>query len=477
MLHNLGFLSETYFLVPIVAITAWALSIRIFPVIIYVVQKKNLMDDPGERSSHSEKTPTLGGVGMFLAFSITLMLFGIFLEFSNADLIKLISIVATTTILLFLGIKDDLIVLAPKKKFMGQIFSAGIVILLTDIRITGFGGMLGVWEMPYWISVLFSLFVFIVIINAFNLTDGIDGLAGSLATLASLIFGVFFLVNGDLLLAVTSFTLIGAILGFLVFNFAKRDKLFMGDSGSLFLGYLLAYQGMSFIMVNHEPFAEFTLPHAPTALLAVLSYPIIDSLRVFTIRLIENRSPFSPDRNHIHHRFIARGFSHKQATAAIILSNILLVATIWFINDWNPTLQLVIGFVLGSLLYKYPFLIPERRGTTPGTPPVPARQPQGADIRPLPVPETAAERYAYAETNELQQKRTLVFSEAKRRFVVHRTRREPEKPADTNPDFRERGGKASTRDGAPITESEKRQPVPDRPEWARNPEYPRRKTE
>ena len=477
MLHNLGLLSETYFLVPIVAITAWAISIRIFPVIIYVVQKKNLMDDPGERSSHSQKTPTLGGVGMFLAFCITLMLFGIFLEFSNADLIKLISIVATTTILLFLGIKDDLIVLAPKKKFMGQIFSAGIVILLTDIRITGFGGMLGVWEMPYWVSVLFSLFVFIVIINAFNLTDGIDGLAGSLATLASLIFGVFFLVNGNLLLAVTSFALIGAILGFLVFNFAKRDKLFMGDSGSLFLGYLLAYQGMSFIMVNHEPFAAFTMPHAPTALLAVLSYPIIDSLRVFTIRLIENRSPFSPDRNHIHHHFIARGFSHIQATAAIILSNILLVAAIWLINDWNPTLQLVIGFVLGSLLYKYPFLIPERRESAPGVAPIPVKRPQAADARPLPVTEPVAERYTYSETKELQQKRTHVFAEAKRRFVVHRTRQEPEKPADEYPDSRERQGESRAGGKVPAAAHENGQPAPERSGWARSPDYPRRKTE
>ena len=257
----------------------------------------------------------------------------------------------------------------------------------------------------------------------------------------------------------------------------------MGDSGSLFLGYLLAYQGMSFIIVNHDPFSEFTMPHAPAALLAVLSYPLIDSLRVFTIRLLEKRSPFSADRNHIHHRFIARGFSHVQATAAIILSNILLVAAIWLINDWNPTLQLGIGFVLGSLLYKYPFLIPERRRPDPElASPDPAiradREPQVATVRPLPVPDPAAERYTYSETDELQQKRTHVFSEAKRRFVVHRTQPKQEHPKYQRPGFHENStDRGAAADGVPVATSGSRQTGTERPEWVRNPEYPRRKTE
>lgn len=344
-------------LVAVAVVATWIISIRIYPVIIYIVQKKNLMDEPDERSSHIKKVPTLGGVGMFLAFSLALMLFGIFVALEEGELVRLISIVAATIILLFLGIKDDLLVLAPKKKFLGQIFAAAIVILATDVRISSFGGIMGIAELPYIASVLFTVCVFIVIINAFNLTDGIDGLAGSIATLCSAIFGFFFLVNGEMFLSLVSFTLVGALIGFLSHNFSERQKLFMGDSGSLFLGYMLAYQGVCFVEVSASETALYTVPHAPIILLALLSYPMVDSLRVFAVRIYNGKHPFHADRNHIHHRFVDVGYSHMKATFAISISNVLMVGLIWLINDWDPTVQFFTGLFAGMVLYMYPFVI------------------------------------------------------------------------------------------------------------------------
>lgn len=343
-------------LVAVAVVATWIISIRIYPVIIYIVQKKNLMDEPDERSSHIKKIPTLGGVGMFLAFSLALMLFGIFVAMEEGELVRLISIVAATIILLFLGIKDDLLVLAPKKKFLGQIFAALIVILATDVRISSFGGIMGIWELPYFGSVIFTLCVFVVIINAFNLTDGIDGLAGSIATLCSAIFGFFFLVNGEMFLSLVSFTLVGALIGFLSHNFSERQKLFMGDSGSLFLGYMLAYQGVCFVEVSASETTLYTVPHAPIILLALLSYPMVDSLRVFAVRIYNGKHPFEADRNHIHHRFVDVGYSHVKATLAISISNVLMVGLIWLINDWDPTVQFFTGLFAGMGLYMYPFL-------------------------------------------------------------------------------------------------------------------------
>ncbi|WP_297694054.1 MraY family glycosyltransferase [uncultured Eudoraea sp.] len=321
------------------------------PVIIYTARVKNLMDEPGDRSAHSDKTPTLGGVGMFAAFVVSLILFGVVVGLERPDLVKLLSLVLATIILMFLGLKDDLIALAPKKKFLGQLIASGIVIFLTDIRITSLEGLLGVGELPYLVSVVFTVFVFLLVINSFNLIDGIDGLAGTIGIIASLSFGIFFLLNNNYLLALISFSLIGATIGFLIYNLSDSNKLFMGDSGSMFVGYLLAYQGISFLGLNADVTSVFTVPNAPILLLAILSFPLLDTLRVFVIRARERRSPFSADNNHIHHRLLERGLSHKQATILLAIVNILVIELALLVKDLEINIQLVVVTLLGSLLY------------------------------------------------------------------------------------------------------------------------------
>ncbi len=287
----------------------------------------------------------------------------------KADLVKLLSLLGATIILLFLGIKDDLLVLSPKKKLIGQIISSAIIIFLTDVRITSFDGLFGIGELPYLISVLFSLFVFILVINAFNLIDGIDGLAGAIALIASVSFGIFALLNGNVLMTLVSFILVGALIGFLRYNLSNTRKLFLGDSGSMFTGFLLAYQGISFLEYNSSANVGFGLSNAPILLLVILSYPLLDTLRVFVIRVRNNRSPFSADRNHIHHRLLNLGLRHKHVSMIICTANTLLIGLVLLIQNLNINIQLFISVFIGMAIYFIPVVL-TRKSSLPsyGTP-------------------------------------------------------------------------------------------------------------
>ncbi|MDL5514658.1 MraY family glycosyltransferase [Arenibacter sp. M-2] len=354
--------TNTYLLVCVAILAPVLLSLRMYPVIIYLVKSKNLMDEPIDRSMHTAKTPTLGGVGMFITFSLTLIGLGMVMGLSQAELIKLLSIIAASITLMFLGIKDDLLGLAPKKKFMIQILAALMVIVVTDVRIASCYGLLGLEELPYIVSVAFSVFVFLAVINAFNLIDGIDGLAGTIGVIVTATFGGFYILNERYLMVIISFALIGALIGFLRFNLSSRRKIFMGDSGSMFIGFILAYQAISFLEFNATTVTPYTVHVAPIMAMAILSYPILDTLRVFTIRIAQKRSPFSADRNHIHHRILALGLTHKKATLTLGIINILVIALAFIIKDLYINLQLYLLVLAVPLLYFSPWLI-FRRGS------------------------------------------------------------------------------------------------------------------
>lgn len=351
-----------YFIVFFSLIFSLLVSLRIYPVIIYLAHKKKLMDEPVHRSGHVEKTPTLGGVGMFITFSLAIIIMGIFTDLGQTDLVKLLSILGGTIILLFLGIKDDLIELSPQKKFSGQIFSSALVVLGTDVRIESFYGIFGVGDLHYAVSVIFTMVVFIFIINAFNLIDGIDGLAASIAIIVNTSFGVYFAMNGEYLHVLVSFSLIGVLIGFLKYNLSRVRKMFMGDSGSMFLGFLLAYQAISFLSVNQMPETLFNVSNAPIMVLAILVYPILDALRVCILRLAKGHSPFKADRNHIHHKLLDCGFSHLKSTLIIALCNIFVIQMAFVLSDLYLTVQLYIISVVLPLVCLFPFLIVQRNG-------------------------------------------------------------------------------------------------------------------
>ncbi len=356
------FFSDIYYLGIFAVIISFILAMKMFPAIICLANEKDLMAVPDTRSMHTKKTPNLGGVGIFIAFSLSIMILGGLKSFEQFQINQLLLLLAAITIMFFLGVKDDLIGISPKKKFIGQVMAAGLVILLTDVRVYSLDGLFGIWELPYIISILISILVFVFIINAFNLIDGIDGLAGTIAIIASTVFGFFFMLQGNHLLMLISFILVGALLAFLRFNFSEENKLFMGDSGSLFIGFLLTYQSISFLGMNTAETIWFTIPNKPVLILAILSFPILDTLRVFIIRIRQKRSPFSADKNHIHHRLMCLGISHKQCTLLLALANVFVIVVAFLIKNFNINIQFLIIAVLIPVLGLLPCLLAREKG-------------------------------------------------------------------------------------------------------------------
>lgn len=334
-------------------VLAFVIAYQTFPTILYVSMKKRLMDEPDSRSMHTNRTPTLGGIGIFFSIVVVMTICGAYL---NTKVLLLV--MGGLTILFFLGLKDDLTVLSAGKKFTGQLFAALLLIVFTDTRIIGFSKILDVDVLPYWVSVFFTLFVYILIINAYNLIDGVDGLAGSIALIMSAVFAVLFYNSGDLSLATIAVALIGALFAFLRYNMSPKHKIFMGDTGSMIVGFLLAFFTISFISQSQTNIDSSYYRASPALALAMLFYPLMDTCRIFFIRIfLLKQSPFEADRNHIHHRFIQLGFTHLQTTGIIVLVNSMVVIIAFSLLDLNLNTQIGLLLVYGSILYYIPYLI------------------------------------------------------------------------------------------------------------------------
>jgi len=339
-------------LIVLAAFIAMVVSITSYPAIINVAKAKNLMDASDDRSSHSGSVPNLGGIGIYLSIVVAITTIGAVLDTKS-----LLLILGGITLLFFLGLKDDILVLSPRKKFTGQLLVALLLIIFTDTRIVGLSGILDITIMPYWLSVLFTLFVYLLIINAFNLIDGVDGLAGSLALMASLAFGFVFYRYDDMSMVVLAAAAVGAILPFLYLNFSKRNKLFLGDTGSMILGFIIAVFAVRFIDSSEALASSRYNASSPILVLAFLFFPLLDTLRIFFIRLvIHKKSPFAADKNHIHHRFLSVGFSHMQTTAIIVVVNSILIVSTFLFRHYNIHVQLYILLGTGTTLYSLYFI-------------------------------------------------------------------------------------------------------------------------
>jgi len=319
---------------------AFLITFFAIPVIIQVAKDKKLFDEPDERKVHKNVIPTLGGLGIFAGFIIATLM-GVPSAISS----ELQYFAAATTVIFFLGIKDDILVLSASKKFIGQLIAAGIIIKFGGIQISSFHGFLGIYEIPHITGTIISLFTIIVITNSFNLIDGVDGLAGSLGLLTTLVFGTYFFYAGQLTYAVMAFSLAGSIIGFLIYNFSPA-KIFMGDTGSLLLGLVNSILVIKFINTAGNTASNFPIESAPAIGFSILMIPLFDTLRVFGLRIMQRRSPFSPDRTHVHHFLLDLGLSHRMVTITCVLVNITFIAMAFFMRGLGTTT--VIGVLLLS---------------------------------------------------------------------------------------------------------------------------------
>jgi UDP-N-acetylmuramyl pentapeptide phosphotransferase/UDP-N-acetylglucosamine-1-phosphate transferase len=310
---------------------SFAVSYLAIPIIIKVAKIKKLYDVPDERKVHVTPIPSLGGLGIFAGF-----VFGCMLSTNFAQSSEMQYFIAATLVIFFLGIKDDILILSPIKKFIGQVLAAFIVIYKGGIQITSMHGFLGINELPEMYSLLLTYFTILVVINSFNLIDGIDGLAGSLGLMVSALVGIYMLQVGETAYSVLAFSLAGALVAFLMFNF-QPAKIFMGDTGSLLIGLINSILVIKFINVSES--STMPMSSGPAIGIALLFIPLLDTLRVFSIRIFKRRSPFSPDRNHIHHLLLDRGLSHRNIVLTLVSSNIVaIIAAAYFSLSVSCTL-------------------------------------------------------------------------------------------------------------------------------------------
>jgi len=296
------------------ALSGFILTFLTIPSIVNVSNAKKLFDEPNQRRLNKVVVPTMGGIAIFIGFSLSSMLF--LREGSPHELRYLL---VATIMMLFIGIKDDILAIAPSKKLMVQLAAALILVVLGNFRIVHTYGLFSAEMLPPWISFPLSVLVILFLINAFNLIDGIDGLAGGLSLLIALVLGSWFLAAGHLSSAILCLAFCGSLVAFLYFNLkGGKNKIFMGDTGSLILGVFLAAMIIRFNELNVYAPASLRFSQAPLIALALMIVPLTDTLRVFFIRIKKGRSPFSPDMNHIHHILIRSGLSHIQATCFLL---------------------------------------------------------------------------------------------------------------------------------------------------------------
>ncbi|MDC3070909.1 undecaprenyl/decaprenyl-phosphate alpha-N-acetylglucosaminyl 1-phosphate transferase [Bacteroidota bacterium] len=314
------------------------------PFIIYFSKVKNLTAKVDERSSHTSNIPNIGGIGIIAGiYIVTLSLSFFILNYEESKFI--IALFISLLILLFVGFKDDMLGLSAIAKLLTEIGTATAFILLTDCRLDNFYGLFGIYELNYFVSIILSIFIFVVTINSYNLIDGIDGLAGGYGIIAMIAFLFLSLSANNLVGLILCATIIGSLAGFLKFNLSNsKRKIFMGDTGSLVVGFLISVTALITLSSNND-YSQIS-NNIPVLVLSILSFPYVDTLRVMVIRRKNKQKFFKPDKNHIHHKLINAGKSHVSSSIiilAVYLSSILFCI---LFHEINITIHFII-----SLLY------------------------------------------------------------------------------------------------------------------------------
>jgi len=333
---------------------AFIITFLAIPSIVDVSRIKHLYDVPNGRASHKGNIPTLGGLAIFAGFVISTM---IFLYIPDIPYIQYV--IAGLIVVFFVGLKDDVITIAPMIKFIGQLFAATIIIDLGDIRLRGLYGLFGIVDIGYYGSDFLTIFVIIAIVNAFNLIDGIDGLASGVGILASIVFGAWFYLAGHIQLAIMTCALIGSLLAFFWFNvYSKKHKIFMGDIGSLLLGFIMAIFAIKFNDLNYTiGHIPLRIVAAPAVSIGILIIPIYDTIRVSVVRMYYGRSPFKADREHIHHYLVDLTGSHKKATFILLVFNVMFIGIALLLSDLRIYQLTLILITLAAILSSIPYFM------------------------------------------------------------------------------------------------------------------------
>ena len=325
-------------------ICAFFISLFLIPKIRAIAFKLNIKDLPNDRSSHSVAVPTFGGIAFYISYIFALF----FLQFFFENQVSL-TLLASISILFFTGFLDDLISIPAKTKFLGQFIGVAVLMSQPDFRILTMYGFMGIYEIPLLVSVAGSMFFLLGIINAFNLLDGIDGLTATTGVIVASFYSFMFYQLEYFYYLSISITTIATLLAFLRFNLSNKQKIFMGDTGSLTIGLVLGLFTLK--LMSSGDLGDFALnfdqKQLPLLLLGILFVPILDTCRVMLIRFFKGVSVFQPDRNHIHHIIIDYGLSHRRASFCIGVVNFSVgLIMFWVIVNFNMVAS---AFILSGI--------------------------------------------------------------------------------------------------------------------------------
>lgn len=318
-------------------VTAFVAAMLVMPPLIKLINKFRLYDVPNLRKEHRLPVPTMGGIAVCAGMAVAC---GLWFPFSKDPFV--ISLFFGVSVLFGIGIMDDLRNLSAHYRLVIQL-AVAFLIAFSDVRITSFHGLFGLYEIPLVAQYTLTMLAIAGITNAFNLIDGIDGLAGGLGFMSLITLGLFLTLSGDGNTALVAFALAGGLLGFLYYNF-NPARIFMGDTGSLVLGFTVAVLCIRLIQVNADPNTHL-LPHAPVFAFSIVLIPVFDLLRVFSLRLWQGKSPFHADKTHIHHLLTNNGWSHGFAAKLICVVDGLVLILAYFLKDTKQEITFVILFL------------------------------------------------------------------------------------------------------------------------------------
>lgn len=306
-------------------VTAFVVAMIVMPPLIKLINRFKLFDVPDLRKEHNTPIPTMGGIASCTGMVVGC---GLWFHFTRDNFI--ISFFFSIGVLLMIGVMDDLKNLSARYK-LGIQLAVAFLIAFSGVRITSFNGLFGIEALPLMAQYTFTILAIAGITNAFNLIDGIDGLAGGLGFMSLVMLGLFLTLSGDSNIAVIAFALGGGLLGFLYYNF-NPARIFMGDTGSLVLGFVASVLTVRLIQLNTgQP--NPILPHVPVFAMSIVAIPVFDTLRVFSLRIWFGKSPFTPDKNHIHHLLTNNGWSHSFAAKVICGVHALVLVLGYFLKD------------------------------------------------------------------------------------------------------------------------------------------------
>lgn len=329
----------------LIGLISFLIGALFMPVVVRIAKAKGFVVRPNKRMSHEGEIPNIGGLNICFSFMLTYLLFTPFAP-NHFFLIGLF-------VIMVVGFIDDVLVLEPLAKLTGETLAGIVLIGFADLRITHLHGLFGITEIGLIPSYLLSLVALLAIINAINLIDGIDGLASGLGILYCLFFAAYFGLAGESMWSITAISMIGVLAVFFIYNvFGKKDKIFMGDSGSLLLGYLLTAFAFRFCEINayHMVPDALYMRAAPAVVVCVLTIPLFDSIRVSITRIKQGRSLLAPDKNHIHHLLLRTGLNHIQTTCVLLSVSVLFIGLGILGRNWNIWILLFADFGLATLL-------------------------------------------------------------------------------------------------------------------------------